>query len=93
MADYQSITSVGELIYQHEKAHPTSKFFNEETLKYFGERRSDMYLYKETEKVISAGGDPHICYRLRSKQRKAPGGPKTVYHFFDVNTLAQVIRG
>lgn len=93
MADCQPITSVSELIYQHECRNPGSKFFSNDTLKFFGERRSDMYLYKTTEKITTPSGDVHICYRVRSKQRKAPGGPKTVYHFFDVNTLAEVIRG
>lgn len=90
MAD--EIKSIHSLIAAHERTHPTSKFFSSDTLKFFGETVSGMYLYKGTEKIVDVSGEAHICYRISSKQKKAPGGPKKVFHFFDAETFDEVIR-
>lgn len=75
----------------HLTHHPTSHFFDRETLSFFGERLSEMRVLHGTVDVKSAGGFPHTCYILSSRQHNAPGGPRRVYHYFDVETFEHVI--
>lgn len=90
MAEQKTI-SVSTLQYEHERKHPNSHFFDRDTLKFFGERISDMRVLKGTVKVTSVSGDVHTCYMLSSLQRKAPGGPKRTYHYFDTETFDHII--
>lgn len=76
---------------RHEGKHPGSHFFDPDTLRFFGERLSEMRVLKQIETVTSAGGEKHTCYCVSSLQRKAPGGPRRKYHYFDVDTLEHVI--
>lgn len=88
MAD---IKTVGDLIYAYKQTHPDGHFFDPETLKFFGERRSEMRLLKKTTKITSAGGYEHECYVLSSVQR--PGPPlkkRRTYHYFDVKTFDDI---
>lgn len=76
------IKTVLDLIDAYYKTHPNGHFFDRDTLAFFGEKRSDFYLSTALEDV-----DGHKCYRLRSYQRNAPGKPRKVWHYFDVDTL------
>lgn len=62
-------------------------FFDSDTLKFFGERISEMRVLKATEKIKTYSGEIHECYVLSSLQRKNPSGPKRAYHYFDINTF------
>ena len=86
------IKTFDDFKYEYEKSHPTSHFFDRETLKFFGERLSEMRLLKDNWTVTDVSGEKHVCYVVSSLQRKAPGGRKRGYHCFDVNTLNEVIR-
>lgn len=79
---------------EYYKKNPTGHFFDDDTLKFFGERRCEMRLLKSLETVTSAGGDRHLCYVISSIQHKHPDPRKRkrrVYHYFDHETLKQVI--
>lgn len=84
------IESMRDLVEEYKIRHPKSHFFDWDALKFFGERRSDMRLLKTRKKVTTAAGNTYLCYVVSSKQRKAPGGPKRVYHYFDMETLRQI---
>ena len=79
--------TVSDLIYYHKRNYPTGHFFSTDTLKFFGERISEMRVLKETVKVKTWSGEVHECYVLSSLQRKNPSGPKRAYHYFDINTF------
>lgn len=79
--------TLNELIYEYKKRWPDHHFFDPDTLKWFGERRSEMYLWKDTVTHTDYSGEKRECYVLSSLQRKAPGGPKRVYHYFDTTTF------
>ena len=79
------------LINRHNGKHPSSHFFDRDTLKFFGERISEMRVLKNTETITDAGGEKHICYCLSSLQHNAPGRPRRVYHYFDVDTFDHII--
>ena len=79
------------LMARHNEEHPYSHFFDKETLSFFGERLSEMRVLKDTTVIKDVTGQDHICYVLSSLQRKAPGGPKRTYHYFDVNNYDHVI--
>jgi len=75
-----------ELIRLHEKYQPDSVFFSRDTLRFFGERISEMRVLKGTVKI-----DGHECWVLSTRQRKAPAGvSQRRYHYFDINTLEVV---
>ena len=88
--NYENI-SVNQLIDRYQSKHPNGHFFDRETLKFFGERISEMRVLKGTVIVTSCGGEKHKCYMLSSRQHNHPGGPKRVYHYFDVETYDDVI--
>ena len=78
------------LITRHEEAHPTSHFFDRETLKFFGERVSEMRILKDTEVVTDYSGEKHTCYVLSSLQRNHPCGARRAYHYFDTTTFDEI---
>ena len=71
--------------------HPNGHFFDDETLRFFGERMSEMRLLKGTCTVTDISGRERTCYCLSSLQRKSPLGPRRKYHYFDAETIEQVI--
>lgn len=75
--------------YQH---HPTGHYFDDTTLRFFGERKSEMRVLKGTIKVTDICGDEHECYMVSSVQHKAPGGAKRHYAYFDTTTFDHVVR-
>lgn len=84
------ITSVYGLIGAYQQKHPNGHFFDSDTLRFFGERISEMRLLKGTTEVTDSLGQVHTCYCLSSLQRKHPIGPRRKYHFFDVETLDDI---
>lgn len=85
------IKTVSDLVGEYERTHPNGHFFDPETLKFFGERRSEMRLLKGTVHVTSICGEEHECYVLSSVQRPpAPLKKHRKYHYFDVETFEDV---
>lgn len=79
--------TVSELVYYYKRNNPKGHCFDDDTLKFFGERYGTMRVLKATEKIKTYSGEIHECYVLSSLQRKNPSGPKRAYHYFDVNTF------
>lgn len=70
-------------------------FFDADTLKFFGERLSEMRLLKGTVKVTDICGEAHECYCVSATRRKNAFGsckPYKFYHYFDVNTYQHITR-
>lgn len=90
----EKIADVYELKSAYCKKHPDGHFFDRDTLRFFGETLSGMYLSKRLHKVKSSSGDEHLCYELSSAQRYPSFNGGTVrcrkYHYFDAETLDQV---
>lgn len=81
------------LIRHYKRLHPESHYFDSETLKFFGERISEMYLYSDTENVTDWDGNKVDAYCLKIRQRKAPVGVSQIkYAYFSVDDLSEVIR-
>ena len=89
-SDMTTNMQVYELRDRYLEKHPDGHFFDKETLKFFGERWSDMRVSRKLVEVKDYRGNPHICYELISKQRNAPGGTHTAYHYFDKDTFDQI---
>ena len=83
--------TVSELICQYRAHNPTGHFFDADTLRFFGERRSEMRVMKDIETVTDISGEKHRAYCLSSLQRKAPGGPRRAYHYFDAETFDHIV--
>lgn len=72
------------------RTHPNGHWFDSDTLAFFGESLSTMYLLKGTYRVKDCLGVEHSCYKVSKLSRKYPGGPKRTYAYFDVNTLNDI---
>ncbi len=75
------------LIERHERNNAGSCFFSRSTLKFFGERISEMRVLKNPVTLTDYCGEKHTCYVLSSYQRKHPLGPRRAYHYFDVESF------
>lgn len=84
--------TVYSLMSEHKAKHPDSHFFDHNTLKFFGERMSDMRVLKGTVIVKDYLGRNHECYTLSSLQRKHPMGARRAYHYFEVGTFDMVYK-
>ena len=82
--------NVYKLIEKHKQNFPHSHFFDRETLKFFGERISEMRVLKDTVIVKGYDNEEHECYVLSSLQRKYPFGKRRAYHYFDVKNFEQI---
>lgn len=90
-AAHEQPRDAGHFIRMYYARHPNGHFFDRDTLKFFGERRSEMRLLKNTVKIRDICGETHECYVISSVQR--PGAPlrrRRAYHYFDVDTLTDV---
>lgn len=84
------IEDVYDLRAAYYRKHPTGHFFDKDTLKFFGERFSEMRLLKGTVQIKDSLGKDHTCYVVSSMQRIPLVGKKRVYHHFDVETLDDI---
>lgn len=82
--------TIYEFVDKYRKAQPDGHFFDPQTLKFFGERLSEMRVLKGTAMLECDDGKTRECYRISSLQRKHPCGPRRSYAFFDVKTLDNV---
>lgn len=72
-----------------------SHFFDPDTLKFFGERLSEMKVLKDTFKITDVCGEEHECFCISVTRRKNAFGackPYKYYHYFDTTTYKHVIR-
>ena len=70
--------------------HPKGHYFDQDTLKFFGERLSDMRINKTIEVKEDYRGEKHDCYVISRLQRNHPNGPKRTLAYFDVETLENI---
>lgn len=82
--------TASEFAKTYQKKHPDGHFFDRDTLRFFGERFSDMRVLKKTVNITDCTGREYTCYVLSSVQRNHPSGPTRVYHYFDVETFEDI---
>lgn len=75
--------------YEHNK---NGHYFDHDTLKFFGERLSEMRVLKAIETITDISGEKHECYCVSSVQRPPFGRPHRHYTYFDTTTYEQIIR-
>ena len=81
------MTVYGLINRYNEKHGYNGHFFDRETLRFCGEHVSEMRVLKGFSTIRDGSGVVHKCYCLSSLQRKAPGGPRRKYSYFDVETF------
>ena len=84
-------TYIDCFIEDHNRLNKGSHFFDSETLKFFGEKRSTMKILQKTEKIKDISGKIHECYVLSSLQKTFTGNKRRNYTFFDIDTLKEII--
>lgn len=77
---------------EYKKRHPQGHFFDAETLKFFGERFSEMRVLQGVRGITDICGNIRRAYCVSSLQHKAPKGPQRCYHYFDAETFEHIIR-
>ena len=70
--------------------NPTGHYFDQDTLKFFGERLSDMRINKTVEVKEDDRGEKHKCYVISRMHRAHPNGPRRTLAYFDVETLNDI---
>jgi hypothetical protein len=83
--------NINDFIKAYYEKNPSGHYFDQETLKFFGERLSDMRLLKKTVKVKDIRGVEHEAYVISRLQRNHPGGPRRTRAYFDIDTLDNII--
>ena len=83
--------TINKLIKAYYEKHPDGHYFDKDTLRFFGERISDMYVLKKTVTVTDSRGEDHEAYVVSRLQRNHPSGPRRTYAYFDVDTLNDII--
>ena len=71
--------------------NPNGHWFDQKTLKFFGERESEMRVLKGTCTVKDCLGNEHVAYCVSSRQRPPYGKPFRKYTFFDVDTMEDIL--
>lgn len=84
--------NIDEFIRAYYAKNPDGHYFDHDTLKWFGERVSDMRLLKGTSKIKDISGEEHEAFCISRLQRKYPGGPRRTYAYFDTETLDDIVR-
>lgn len=84
------ITNAVQLIEKYKRLHLESHYFDQDTLRFFGESISEMRLLKGTKTIADSSGKERECYVLSCTQKNYPGGKKRIYHYFDARTLKDV---
>ena len=69
---------------------PNGHYFDHDTLKFFGERLSDMQINKKNEVKEDDRGEKHKCYVIRRLKRRPSNGPRRTLAYFDVKTLEEI---
>lgn len=83
--------TVYNLIAEHKKNFPESHYFDHDTLKFFGERVSDMRVLKKTTIVNDYRGKPHECFVLSKVSKDFYGRHYRNYDYFDIVTYERII--
>lgn len=79
--------NISKLMSNYKKNNPDGHFSDKETLKFFGERLSEMKVLKDEVTIEDYAGNKHSCYCVSSYQRKHPLGARKAYHYFDTETF------
>ena len=82
---------MGHFIRAYYDKHPYGHYFDRDTLKFFGERISDMRLLKGEHTVTDISGEKHNAICISRIQRNHPGGSRRTYAYFDAETLEDII--
>ena len=83
--------NIYEFIKLYRERHPTGHYFDTATLKFFGERLSEMRILKGTVEITDRNGIEHTCYTLSAIQRRPDGMVVRKHTHFDVNTMEDII--
>lgn len=83
----EKIRDIYDLRAAYKEKHPSGHYFDQATLKWMGERLSEMRVLKKKVVVKDSLGEEHTCYCVSAISRTFPGGPRRTYNYFDVGTL------
>lgn len=78
-----------QLIKLHNDNHPESYAFSKNTLAFFGEKISEMRVWKGLHNITDFSGNEHFCYVLATKQHNFPITDRVciAYHYIDSETF------
>ena len=71
--------------------NPSGHFFDRDTLKFFGERMSEMRVLEGVRTVKDWRGNEHKAYCLSTRQRPPFGQPFRKHFYFDVETMEDIM--
>lgn len=83
--------NINDFIKEYYRHNPNGHYFDGSTLKFFGECRSKMRVFKRTVEVVDVQGEKHTCYCVSKWSSKHPCGARRTYAYFDTSTFEDVI--
>ena len=84
--------TIYQLMNRYREHNPRGHYFDRDSLKWFGERMSEMRVLKGVATVIDTYGKEHTCYVVSSIQHKHPCGPTRHYAYFDTVTYDHIVN-
>lgn len=81
--------TLNQLIKEYEKRN--NCYFEPKTLKFWGEKLSDMRILKDTVIKKDFQGNKHHCVVLSKISKDFYGKPYRNYDYFDIDTLNRII--
>ena len=84
-----------QLISLYRQHQPDGHFFDKDTLRFFGEKISEMKVQKELAIIQDVFGKGHTCYVLTAMQHNYPDPDyiATGIHYFDSTTFDDIAAG
>ena len=80
-----------QFLSDYKKHNPNGHYFDPDTLKWFGERLSDMRILKGTSIIKNCYGEDVEVYVISRYQRKYPGGARRTQAYFDIRTFDDIM--
>lgn len=84
--------NIYEFIRMYRERNPRGHYFDRDTIRFFGERLSEMRILKGTTVVKDMSGNTHTCYTLSAKQRRPDGVIVRKHTYFDIETMEDILQ-
>ena len=82
--------TICEFVAKYKEKNPEGHYFDSDTLKFFGERLSEMRVLKDVFEKTDICGKKHKVYCVSSIRRSDFSKPHRHYAYFDVETLISI---
>ena len=87
--------TVSRLKFRIKEHHPDDHYFDRETMKFFGNRESEMYVHKKPIRLLCNDGKTRTAWVLKRVNRRdafKDCAPFVSYDYFDTRTFRRLFK-